>query len=136
VALGGGPIVLPLFEGGVEGGGGFINFLPLCRSASHFDVLPPPSTRLLSSEGAGRTEPQEASNGTGAKGRGAAYWAFFDSQVEPPTQHLETVKPRGWSEAQGLRGRYLRIENELKPEIDRLWAEKLRDGSWREWIEE
>jgi hypothetical protein len=46
------------------------------------------------------------------------------------------VKPKGWSDAQGLQGRYLRIENELKPEIDRLWAEKLQNGSWREWIEE
>jgi hypothetical protein len=57
--------------------------------------------------------------------REPAYWAFFDAQVEPQTRHLEAVKPKGWSEAQGLRGRYLRIENELKPEIDRLWAEKL-----------
>ncbi len=57
--------------------------------------------------------------------RETAYWAFFDAQVEPQTRHLEAVKPKGWSEAQGLRGRYLRIENELKPEIDRLWAEKL-----------
>jgi hypothetical protein len=67
--------------------------------------------------------------------RQAAYWAFFDAQVGPHTRHLESVKPKGWSEAQGLQGRYLRIENELKPEIERLWAEKLHDGTWTEWIE-
>jgi hypothetical protein len=27
-----------------------------------------------------------------------------------------------------------RIE-ELKPEIDRLWAEKLQDGTWTKWVE-
>ena len=68
--------------------------------------------------------------------REATYWAYFDAQVEPHTRHLETVKPKGWSEAEGLQGRHLRIENELKPEIGRLWAEKLQDGSWTEWIEE
>jgi hypothetical protein len=67
--------------------------------------------------------------------REAAYWAFLDAQVGPHTRHLETVKPTGWSEAQELQGRHLHIENELKPEIDRLWAEKLQDGSWTEWIE-
>jgi hypothetical protein len=50
----------------------------------------------------------------------AVYWAFFGAQVEPHTPHLEGVKPKGWSEAQGLQGRYLRIEKEPKPEIDRL----------------
>jgi hypothetical protein len=35
--------------------------------------------------------------------REAAYWAFFDAQVEPHTRHLETVKPKGWSEAWGSR---------------------------------
>jgi hypothetical protein len=68
--------------------------------------------------------------------REAAYWAFFDAQVEPQTRHLETVKPKGWPDAQGLQGWYLRIEEELKPEIDRLWAEKLQDGTWREWIQD
>jgi hypothetical protein len=46
------------------------------------------------------------------------------------------VKQKGWSDAQGLQGRYLRIEEELKPEIDRLWAEKLQDRTWREWIQD
>ena len=50
----------------------------------------------------------------------AVYWAFFGAQVVPHTRHLEGVKPKGWSEAQGLQGRYLRIEKEPKPEIDRL----------------
>jgi hypothetical protein len=66
--------------------------------------------------------------------REAAYWTFFDAQVEPHTRHLESVKPKGWSEAQGLQGRNIRIEE--KAEIDRLWAENLRDETWREWIEE
>jgi hypothetical protein len=48
---------------------------------------------------------------------------------------LDAVEPKGWSEAQGLQGRYLRIEEELKPEFDRRWAEKLQDGTWTEWIE-
>jgi hypothetical protein len=52
--------------------------------------------------------------------REAVYWAFFGAQVVPHTRHLEGVKPKGWSEAQGLQGRYLRIEKEPKPEIDRL----------------
>jgi hypothetical protein len=25
--------------------------------------------------------------------------------------------------------------HELKPKVDRLWAEKLHDGTWRAWIE-
>jgi hypothetical protein len=64
--------------------------------------------------------------------REAAYWAFLDAQVGPHTRHLETVKPTGWSEAQGLQDWHLHIDNKLKPEIDRLWAEKLQDGSWTE----
>ena len=66
----------------------------------------------------------------------AAYWAFFDAQFGSHARHLEMVKPKGWSEAQGLQGRYLRIENKLKPEIDHPWAEKLQNGAWTEWIEE
>jgi hypothetical protein len=46
--------------------------------------------------------------------REAAYWAFLDAHVGPHIRHLETVKPKGWSEAQGLQGRYLRIEEELR----------------------
>jgi hypothetical protein len=58
--------------------------------------------------------------------RAAAYWAFFDAQVEPHAQHLEMVKSKGWSEALGLQGRHLRIQNELKAEIDRLGREAPR----------
>jgi hypothetical protein len=64
-----------------------------------------------------------------------AYCTFHNTMVRPHTRHLKTVKPSGWSEAQGLRSQYLCIENELKPEIDRLWAEKLQDGTWTEWID-
>ncbi len=68
--------------------------------------------------------------------RERAYSCFLAHKIGPHLSHLKDHHPERWGEAQALHGCVLRIREQHRPEIEREWAEMVRDGSWATWADD